>query len=94
MFLKSGVFFDLTEKQNRLAALEARQGDASFWSRADEARQVVQEIKALKNWLTPEAELQRRLGDARTMIELLEAEPDPRYGPPCLRDTPPPKKRK
>jgi len=75
-FPKSGVFFDLTEKQNRLAELEARQSDPNFWSRADEAQQVVKEIKALKGWLTPEAELRRRLGDAQTMIELLEAEPD------------------
>jgi peptide chain release factor 2 len=38
---------------------------------------VVQEVKGLKTWLTPEAELQRRFGDARTMVELLESEPDP-----------------
>jgi peptide chain release factor 2 len=37
---------------------------------------VVQEIKALKAWLVPEGELSRRLGDARAMVELLEAEPD------------------
>ncbi len=73
---KSGVFFDLAAKEKRLSELEARQGDPNFWSRADEARQVVQEIRTIKNWLNPEADLQRRLGDARTMIELLEGEPD------------------
>jgi peptide chain release factor 2 len=37
----------------------------------------VQEIKTLKAWVTPEAELTRRLGDTRALVELLEAEPDP-----------------
>jgi peptide chain release factor 2 len=37
---------------------------------------VVQEVKQLKGWLQPYEELQRRVGDALGMAELLEAEPD------------------
>jgi peptide chain release factor 2 len=37
---------------------------------------VVQEVKGLKAWVMPEADLTRRLGDTRAMMELLEAEPD------------------
>jgi peptide chain release factor 2 len=37
---------------------------------------VVQEIKELKRWTVPDADLRRRLDDARAMAELLEAEPD------------------
>ena len=37
---------------------------------------MVQEIKHLKTWVAPEAELTRRLGDARALVELLESEPD------------------
>jgi len=70
-------FFDLPAKQRRLNALEATQAEPAFWSRPDEARQVVQEIKSLKSWVAPETELARRLGDARAMVELLESEPDP-----------------
>ncbi len=73
---RSGAFFDLPGKQQRLIELEARQADPAFWSRGDEARAVVQELKELKGWLAPEADITRRLGDARAMIELLEAEPD------------------
>lgn len=73
---KSEVFFDLTDKQRRLADLEARQADPQFWSRSDEAREVVQEVKALKAWTVPEAEITRRIGDSRAMVELLAAEPD------------------
>jgi peptide chain release factor 2 len=37
---------------------------------------VVQEIKELKSWVAPEADIRRRLEDARAMVELLAAEPD------------------
>ncbi len=37
---------------------------------------MVQEVKELKAWLGPEADISRRLGDTRAMVELLEAEPD------------------
>ncbi len=68
--------FDLDRKQHRLAELEAKQTDPAFWARAEEARNVVHEIRRLKAWLEPESDLRRRLGDARAMVELLEAEPD------------------
>ena len=69
-------FFDQTAKEKRLAELESRQTDPGFWSRGDEARLVVQELKALKAWITPEADITRRIGDVRAMVELLETEPD------------------
>ncbi len=56
--------------------LESRQADPAFWSQAEKAREVVQEIKQLKAWLAPAADIARRLADARAMVELLEAEPD------------------
>ena len=37
---------------------------------------MVQEVKALKAWVQPEADLVRRLGDARALTELLQSEPD------------------
>ena len=37
---------------------------------------MVQEVKELKAWITPEADITRRIGDVRAMVELLEAEPD------------------
>jgi peptide chain release factor 2 len=74
---RSEGFFDLGEKESRLQVLETRQTDPAFWSRAEEARQVVQEVKELKGWVGPAADLARRIGDARAMVELLEGEPDP-----------------
>jgi len=74
---RSEGFFDLGSKQARLQLLERRQADPGFWSKAEEARQIVQEVKTLKAWTGPEAEISRQLADARAMVELLEAEPDP-----------------
>ncbi len=37
---------------------------------------MVHELKELKAWITPEADITRRIGDVRAMVELLEAEPD------------------
>ena len=66
----------MTGKAERLTALESQQAMAGFWSDPDAARATVQEIKTLKNWLTPYDTLHHRLEGAREMAELLEAEPD------------------
>ena len=70
------TFFDLSGKSERLSSLEARQALPGFWSDPEAARSSVQEIKTLKNWLTPYDNLDQRLRGALEMAELLEAEPD------------------
>ena len=47
-----------------------------FWDRADAARQTVEEVKSLKRWVQPFAELRRRVDDALEMAELLDHEAD------------------
>jgi peptide chain release factor 2 len=66
----------LAGKSRRLAELEKDQADPSFWSNQERARELVQEIKSLKTWVTPSDDLSRRLADARGLTELLAAEPD------------------
>jgi len=56
--------------------LESRQGDPAFWADSERARELVQEIKALKAWITPHSDLSARVDDAAGMLELLELEPD------------------
>ena len=63
-------------KSERLSALEALQAQPGFWADPESARASVQEIKALKNWLTPYDNLDNRLRGSLEMAELLEAEPD------------------
>jgi peptide chain release factor 2 len=66
----------LSGKAERLSALETEQAAPGFWADPDAARASVQEIKTLKNWLTPYDTLHERLQGALEMAELLEAEPD------------------
>ena len=63
-------------KSERLNALEALQAKPGFWADPEAARSSVQEIKALKNWLTTYDNLDQRLRGSLEMAELLEAEPD------------------
>ncbi|MBP6572536.1 MAG: peptide chain release factor 2 [Gemmatimonadales bacterium] len=56
--------------------LEGRQGDPAFWADSERARELVQEIKTLKAWITPHSDLSARVDDASGMLELLELEPD------------------
>jgi peptide chain release factor 2 len=74
--LNSETFFDLSGKAERLTALEGQQSMPGFWTDPEAARTSVQEIKSLKNWLTPYDTLHHRLQDALEMAELLEGEPD------------------
>ena len=68
MWLNSETFFDLSGKAERLHALEAKQALPGFWADAEAARASVQEIKSLKNWLTPYDTLHHRLEEALSLL--------------------------
>jgi peptide chain release factor 2 len=51
-------------------------GSADFWSSQDAAQDVVQQVKALKNWVDPFEALLARVESTRELAELLEAQPD------------------
>ncbi len=52
-------------------------GGASFWNQQERARQVVQEVKALKVWVDTYDKLWTRVQGAIEMDQLLESDPDP-----------------
>ncbi len=56
--------------------LETDQLVPGFWSNQERARIVVDEVKALKGWIGPSAEISQRLADAKGLAELLGVEPD------------------
>jgi peptide chain release factor 2 len=66
----------LDAKDARLRNLEEQQSDPVFWANPDRARELVQEVKRLKAWVTPADAIASRLGDATGLAELLAAEPD------------------
>jgi len=50
--------------------------EPGFWDRADTARTTVEEVKTLKRWVQPFADLRARLDHAVELAELLEHESD------------------
>lgn len=50
--------------------------DAGFWNAQERAREVVQEVKVLKNWIEPWDALSGRVRSARELADLLAMEPD------------------
>ena len=51
--------------------------EPGFWDRQEQAQRVVQDVKALRNWVEPFEALETRVAGARELAELLDAEPDP-----------------
>ena len=71
-----GGTFDLERKRERLNALESDMADPGFWNAQERAREMVQEVKTLKNWIEPHDRLAGRLKSARELFELLAEDSD------------------
>ncbi|HWO88921.1 MAG TPA: peptide chain release factor 2 [Gemmatimonadales bacterium] len=69
--------FDVESKLKRLQELESRMASAGFWDKPDAARHTVEEVKSLKGWTQPLAELRSRVDQAIELAELLSHESDP-----------------
>jgi peptide chain release factor 2 len=73
----SGGIFDLENRRRRLTELEARQAEQGFWDRPEKAREVIQEINRLKQWVEPWAALSAKATYLTELADLLEEAPDP-----------------
>src|SRR3954468_18558998 len=51
-------------------------GSADFWNSQEAAQDVVQQVKALKNWVDPFEALVARVRSTRELADLLDVEPD------------------
>ena len=51
-------------------------GSADFWNNQESAQDIVQQVKALKNWVDPFEGLVARVRSTRELNDLLEMEPD------------------
>ena len=74
MWSSEGIF-DQANAQKRIAELEARSAAPGFWDDAQAAQSTLQEANALRDRLAPYHEMDRRISDLETMIELLAEEP-------------------
>jgi len=60
--------------------------DPGFWNAQERAREVVQEVKVLKNWIEPWDRLDGRVSGALELGELLTIEPDAEMGAELTRE--------
>jgi peptide chain release factor 2 len=74
--LSFGGIFDLDAKQETLTQLENRMAEPNFWNDQQGAQAVVQQVKALRNWLDPFAAVSARVTNAQELDEMLALEPD------------------
>ena len=68
--------FDAPGKQRALAALEERAGAPDLWNDQAEAQQVMRDLAAAREELTPWLEAERRARDLLDLVELAELEND------------------
>ncbi|MEP7067225.1 MAG: PCRF domain-containing protein, partial [Gemmatimonadota bacterium] len=52
-------------------------GEPKFWEMPDRAREVIQEVNTLKNWIEPFDKLEAKLREMTELDQLLNTEHDP-----------------
>jgi peptide chain release factor 2 len=72
----SGGCFDLDTKRVTLTTREAQMGEPGFWDVPDRAREVIQEVNTLKNWIEPYDKLDAKLREMTELDQLLNSEHD------------------
>ena len=72
----SGGCFDLDTRRVTLSTREAQMGEPKFWDVPDRAREVIQEVNTLKNWIEPFDRLEAKLREMTELDQLLATEPD------------------
>jgi peptide chain release factor 2 len=72
----SGGCFDLDTRRVTLTTREAQMGEPKFWDVPDRAREVIQEVNTLKNWIEPYDKLEAKLREMTELDQLLNTEDD------------------
>ena len=67
-------YIKVEERRSKLAALEAEQASADFWSNQAKARETIAATNAERTYVVPFDSLSKTVEDAEVMFELAEAE--------------------
>lgn len=68
-------FLDVPAAQRRISEFEAQMAVDTFWNNQESARKVIEESNTLKKRVEPLIDFERRVEDARALLDLGEAEP-------------------
>jgi len=66
----------LDTRRVTLSTREAQMGEPKFWDVPDRAREVIQEVNTLKNWIEPFDRLEAKLREMTELDQLLNSESD------------------
>lgn len=73
---RSEVIFDVESREKKIAELNERRLDPSFWNDPQKAALVEKEIAVEQDWLNAWRNLKRRADDVETLVLLAEEEDD------------------
>lgn len=68
--MRCGGPFDVDAKEQKARDLEARMGEADFWSDPARAQATVSTLKSLKSAVKPFQQIQKRIDDVQALLEL------------------------
>ncbi len=75
--MKWGIHFDIARKEEKIAELEYKMGEPTFWDDPDKAQQISQELNNIKSGVDTYKNLLSKFDDAQTLLELAMEEDDP-----------------
>ena len=73
---KWGIHFDVARKEEKIAELEYKMGEPTFWDDAEEAQKVNQELAAIKGSVDKYKEIVSKTDDAQALLEMALEEND------------------
>ena len=85
--MRSEAIFDVAHRQDKLAELQQRRLDPSFWDDPQAARQIEQEIATEKAWVDDYEAILRLKEDIETLAEMQAEAPDADLGEEIERET-------
>ena len=72
--MKSGGFFDIPKKKDRINELETKMNSSDFWNDVESANKVVSELSGLKRVVKDSEEITNRVNDLRELFSLGDEE--------------------
>ena len=73
---KWGIHFDVARKEEKIAELEYKMGEPTFWDDAEEAQKINQELAATKGSVDKYKEIVAKTDDAQALLEMALEEGD------------------
>ncbi|MCB0832753.1 MAG: peptide chain release factor 2, partial [Bacteroidetes bacterium] len=74
--MNCGGFFDIAQREEKVANLEARTTQENFWTDNQAAQKIMQEISAERAWVETWVKLDTQCQDLQMLLEIAEEERD------------------